>query len=144
MKKSVLTTLLAFAATMAVAGPIVFPAKGQTEEQQKADETYCKGWAIEEIGGDPSAVKPAADAEKRNKSTVRGAARGAALGAVVSSAAGGGGDDIRKAAGGAAVVGAVAGRGGAKQAEQKEAAANQNEYERAFGACMEAKNYTVK
>lgn len=144
MKKIILMLSIALSSSVAFSSAIVFPAKGQTEEQQKTDETYCKGWAIEKIGGDPSAVKPAEDPTKKNRSTLRGAAKGAALGAVVSSAAGGGGDDIRNAAGGAAVVGAVAGRGAAKKAEEKEAAAKQNEYERAFGACMEGKGYTVK
>jgi hypothetical protein len=40
-------------------GIMVFPAKGQTPEQQGKDESDCYGWAKQQTGYDPVAPPPA-------------------------------------------------------------------------------------
>lgn len=121
------------------------PAAGKTAEQKQAEQKAAADNASTPSGG-------------RAKGAARGAAGGAAVGAIA-------GD-----AGKGAAAGAVAGtmRGGAKQREasaaaKKDAAAKTaaqqkadddrlkmahaeglDSFQRAFGACMEARNYSVK
>ena len=78
---------LAVGAVYATPPPIVYPAKGQTAEQQQKDSTECAAWAKQSTGIDPAAVEAAPaqpttaqpapdDAPKGER--VKGAARGAA------------------------------------------------------------------
>ena len=130
----------------------VYPAKGQTPDQQKADESACYSWAVQQSGFDPAKPPPAQAAAKPPTTAsgttpgagVRGAARGAVVGEVV------GGD-----AGTGAAVGAVAARGqsrrqnaAAAQQGQQQASAQQQQQQTAFGkaraACLEGRGYSVK
>src|SRR5262245_36413753 len=71
-------------------GALVYPAKGQTAAQQSVDEQECYNWAKGQTGFDPAA--PAAPPQQASApapaptgptgARVRGAARGAAAGAV--------------------------------------------------------------
>jgi len=147
-------SILALAATMisaASAQQYVYPAKGQSPEQQKSDEAACHTWAIQQTGFDPA--KPAAAAPAAPPTTAtgttpgagaRGAVRGAAVGAAV------GGDT-----GTAAAAGAVAARGQSRrqnaaagqQAQQQQQATTtqgQTAYANARGACLSGRGYTVK
>jgi hypothetical protein len=72
-------------------GMVVFPAKGQTPQQQAQDEGECYAWSKGQTGVDPMAPPPAAaqpaaqsaqKAPAADGSRLRGAARGAAAGAV--------------------------------------------------------------
>ena len=136
--------------TEAGAQQFVYPAKGQTPEQQKSDEAACYSWAIQQSGFDPA--KPPAAAPKPAP-TATGAApgsglRGAARGAVV-------GEIINDDAGTGAAVGAVAARGQSRRqsaAASQQAAAQQQSttqqqqdaFAKARGACLEGRGYTVK
>ena len=130
----------------------VYPAKGQSPDQQKADESACYSWAVQQSGFDPAKPPPAQAAAKPPTTAsgttpgagVRGAARGAVVGEVV------GGD-----AGTGAAVGAVAARGqsrrqnaAAAQQGQQQASAQQQQQQTAFGkaraACLEGRGYSVK
>jgi hypothetical protein len=70
----------------------VYPAKGQSPQQQKSDEPACYSWAVEQSGFDPAKPPaPAAAAKPPTTATgttpgagARGAARGAVVGEVVS------------------------------------------------------------
>ena len=72
-------------------GLVVFPAKGQTPTKQAGDEGECFAWSKGQTGIDPfapaeAAPPPPADAQapkKQGGERVRGAARGAAAGAVI-------------------------------------------------------------
>jgi len=121
------------------------PPAAKTEEQKKAEQQAAAENADQAKGG-----------------RVKGAARGAAGGAAIGAIAG----DAGKGAGAGAVAGTM--RGGAQQrqsnaAAQKQAAANVaaqqkkeeeqaklahaeglDMFQRAFGACMDARNYSVK
>lgn len=147
-------------------GVFVFPAKGQAPQQQSNDETACFGWAKSQTGIDPMAITPQVAATTQPSSTSNAGsgsvARGAVGGAVAGTAVGAIAGDTGKGAAIGATVGVLSGaahRNQAKQqaaAQQQQAAAQQQQqaqasvaqqkatYNRAFGACMEGKGYTVK
>jgi hypothetical protein len=154
----------------APSGPMIYPAKGQTQEQMAKDEADSYAWAKQQSGYDPMAVAPQAQQpvpysqpapSQPSGGVVRGGARGAAAGAAVGAIAGNAG---KGAAIGAASGGAIGGvrqrRAGEAQqqtaaeqqaAQQQQSAQQQavdqqkfDAYKRAFAASMEAKGYTVK
>jgi hypothetical protein len=132
--------------------PIIYPAKGQSAQQQQRDEGECHVWAKQNSGVDPAALAanpppqetgPAVGGGERVRGAVGGAVGGAAIGAIAG--------NTRKGAGIGAVVGTMA---GGRQARQNQAARNQqsrgqnqqalNTYYRAYGACLEGRGYTIK
>jgi len=148
---SVLLVAATFAAS-ASAQSFVYPAKGQSPEKQKKDESACHTWAVKQSKYDPAnPPKPAQTAQAPTTATgttpgagVRGAARGAVVGEVV-------GGDARTGA----AAGAVAGRSqsrrqnAAASQQQQQAATQQNDagmasYQKARAACLEGKGYSVK
>ena len=143
---------LALAGAAAAQQPIVYPAKGQSPQQQSQDEGQCYVWAKQSTGIDPAVVASTPPPQQTGPATgggqrVQGAARGAAGGAAVGAIAG----DAGKGAAAGAVVGTMA---GGRRARQGQAAQNQNAqaqqqdliqtYYRAYGACMEGRGYTIK
>jgi hypothetical protein len=154
-------TLLLFLGTgvaFAQQEPIVYPSKGQSQKQMEKDKYDCYTWAKQQTGFDPmaqptaSAPPPAQEAPKGG--AVRGAARGALVGVTVGAIAG---DAGKGAAVGAASGGLLGGMRRRDQVRQEERAQEQwaqeqaaqysqkrNEYNRAYGACLEGKGYTVK
>ncbi len=138
----VLSCAFALAGTgvLAQSGLYVYPQKGQSKDQQDRDEYECYRWAKQNSGVDPSAPSAGPDRGRRAGGTVRGAAGGAALGAGIGAIAG----DAGKGAAIGAAAGGVRGRRGAVQAEQRDQAATRNAYDRAYGACMEGRGYTVR
>src|SRR5262245_22474362 len=74
----------------------VFPAKNQSQQQQKTDEFECYKWAMEQTGIDPkNPPKPAPDSANgggRRGGAVTGAAKGAAAGAAIGAIAGDAGE----------------------------------------------------
>jgi hypothetical protein len=144
--------VLLFACAAAAQRPIVYPAKGQSAQQQGQDEAQCSGWAKQSTGIDPAAVAsspapqqtgPAVGGGQRLGGSARGAAGGAALGAIAG--------DAGKGAAAGAVVGTMS---GGRRARQQQAAQNQQAqaqqqnliqtYYRAYGACLEGRGYTIK
>jgi len=130
---------------------IIYPAKGQTPEQQQKDQGECHTWAKGQTGFDPAAPPPAAQAPPPSTApqgqVVRGAARGAVLGEIVA-------DDAGTGAAAGAAIGAMR-RQDQKRAQQQQAAAAQqqqqqalaqktSDFNRAYAACLEARSYTVK
>lgn len=137
--------------SVAQATPVVYPAKGQSQQQQQKDDGACYTWAKGNTGIDPAAVAatppPPSGPAVGGGERVGGAARGAAGGAVIGAIAGD--------AGKGAAIGAVGGTmvGGARARQNKRAAAASNQaqtqgamdtFNRAWGACMEGRGYTVK
>jgi hypothetical protein len=132
----------------------VFPAKGQSKNQQKKDEFDCYMWAIEQSGIDPLNTPKVEAAPVQSGPTggaVKGAAKGAAAGAAIGAIAGD--------AGKGAAIGAVAGGlGGRRQGKQAQAQQNQqaqantaaqeqamkDSFQKAFSVCLEGKGYTTK
>jgi hypothetical protein len=132
----------------------VFPAKGQSKQQQKTDEFECYKWAMEQSGIDPLNLPKVTAAPAQTGPTgaaVVGAAKGAAAGVAIGAIAG----DAGKGAAIGAVAGGLAGRRAAKkeqkqQSQQAQADAASKEKEikdsfvKGFSACMEGKGYTLK
>ncbi len=131
--------------------PIVYPAKGQGTDQVEKDKYECYQWARQQTGFDPMkapVVQTTAPQEKGG--ALRGAAGGAILGVAVGAIAG---DAGKGAAIGAASGGIIGGarrhrsRQDQKQWAQQEHAGyeqQRGQYNRAWGACMEGREYTVK
>jgi hypothetical protein len=144
--------LVAFSAATARAQTqlVVYPAKGQSSEQQQKDTSECKTWATGQTGFDPAhppAVQQPAPQPSRQGEVVRGAARGAVLGEIVD-------DDAGTGAAAGAAIGAMRRQdrvrsekqqaGAAQQQQQQYVAQKTSEYTRALSACLEARSYTVK
>jgi hypothetical protein len=137
--------VLAFSVILAVAGqamagPFVYPRKGQATEQQEQDSEECARWANTQSGVDPGASPPPARLGRHARGSAGGAARGAAIGAGVGAIAG----DAGKGAAAGAVVGGVRGRRGSQAAQQEQQQESASAYDRAFAACMEGRGYTVR
>jgi len=138
--------------------PFVYPAKGQSAEQQSKDMAECHVWAVEQTGFDPATapVPPQTVAKEPEKVAGSGSVlRGAARGAIVGTAAGAiAGDAGKGAAIGAATGGLVGGmrradqvRSAPKSAPNPEYSAYQerrSNYQRARKACLSARGYTVE
>jgi hypothetical protein len=144
------TASLLLIATGAWAQQYAYPAKGQSPDQQKKDESDCSTWAKNQSGFDPSKPPPAAAPTQPTTATgttpgagVRGAARGAVVGGIAGDAGAG-------AAAGAAAGRAQSRRSNASQQQQANAqvsqaqAAGYDAYAKARAACLEGKGYTVK
>ncbi len=137
---------------------VVYPAQGQSSEQQQKDEFECYRWAKQQSGFDPmvtpQATTPPPQQQGRQSTVVGGAARGAAIGVV--------GGAIAGDAGKGAAIGAASGAlfGGMRrnrqrqdqaqaqrQWEQQQAAQyqnNRNNYNRALAVCLEGRGYAVR
>jgi len=118
----------------------VYPAKGQTPDQQGKDEYECSKWAKSQSGVDPSAPARQPQVGDHARGTVGGAARGAAAGAAIGAIAG----DAGKGAGIGAVAGGVRGRRGSMAGQQAAVAEERNAYDRAFMVCLEGRGYSTK
>jgi hypothetical protein len=146
------TTILWLFCTLASAEMIIFPAKGQTPEQQQKDESECRQWATGNTGVDPVqlANQPVVGSAPQQGGAVKGAARGALLGVVGGAIAGDAGKGAAIGAGVGATAGAMRQRGAnqsqqqANNQAQQERNAQMDKFNRAFQACMEGKGYTVK
>jgi hypothetical protein len=152
---SIALVALVAAGTALAQQPIVYPAKGQSAEQQQKDVGECNAWAKQTTGVDPvalaqqSASQPAPSGPQGER--VRGAARGAVGGAIIGEIAS---DDAGKGAAVGAVAGTMA--GGARQRRKAEAQQQQQQqvqqqtqqalatYNRAVAACLEGRGYTIK
>ncbi len=152
MNRLMLSLLLALTAgTIHAADFFIYPAEGQSAEQQEQDEFQCQRFARDRTGFDPMATPRASSAPPEQQGgAVGGAARGALLGTAVGAIAG---DTRRGAAIGAASGGLMGGmrrRDSNRQQEQwrQQEAANyqrqRNEFNRAFAACLEGRGYTVR
>ena len=146
--------------TLAELGMIIYPAEGQTPEQQALDEEACSTWAETQTGirmtagtPDTEAAGEAAAAQASQATqgaAVGGAARGAVAGVAIGAIAG--------AAGQGAAIGAAAGAMGglrarrqavgSAQAQGEQQAVQQNQemidrFTGAVGVCLSGRGYTV-
>lgn len=158
----------AHAQTLANA-PVIYPAKGQTAKQQDQDRYECHAWARGQSGFDPTQPTQApASTQTAAAATTSPSSNGAPVGGMAAGAMGGAAvaelthhDAGRGAAAGAlggAVFQRVKQQQAAQQQQAKQQAAQQQAnaqqanarnqqratYERALGACMEGRGYTVK
>ncbi len=152
-KVLLLAALVALGPDLASAqsAPIVYPAAGQSLDQQAADEGACRSWAQQQTGVYPNQAPPGYYGNSNTGAPVLGgAARGAALGAVGGAIAG----DAGKGAAIGAGVGGTAGLMRRNQQRRQDAYANDQamaqyqasvgQYNQAFAACMQGRGYTVR
>ena len=132
---------VALVAGPALGAPYIYPNQGQSPEQQQRDQAECHAWAIQQPGANVAAVPPPQAGPTGD--VVRGAARGATIGVV--------GGAIGGDAGKGAAIGAASGAllGGMRRASKQNAAAQaqaqaSDAYNRAFGACLQGRAYTVR
>jgi len=144
MKLALGVAALSLACGAAAQKPVIYPAKGQSAQQQKKDNSACYAWAKSDTGIDPAVVAqtppPPSGPAVGGGERLKGAARGAVVGEIA------GGHGGEGAAVGAVVGGARARRNQAAQQQQAQADKSQtlNTFYRALGACMEGRGYTVK
>ncbi len=151
-------------------GLMIYPSKGQSQQQQSQDRYECHTWAVQQTGFDPTnpqmaqsnvaASVPPPQAEAPQGGILRGGARGAALGAVGGAIAGNAGKGAAIGAATGALFGGFRRRDQRRrqqvqqqqyQQQQQQAmqqqsqAANQrrNGYNRAMSACLTGRGYTV-
>ncbi|MFM7042878.1 MAG: hypothetical protein ACKO35_11950 [Planctomycetaceae bacterium] len=137
----------------------IFPAKGQTPEQQRADESAAYDWATQQTRWDPYQAKAAIDQQSHAAAAqagdarggaVKGGAGGALLGAAIGAVAGDAGKGAAIGATSLGLTGGVRSRRAVKSAggaSADAAAAYQSQFavwNRNFMAAMEAKGYTVR
>ncbi|MGK7914160.1 MAG: glycine zipper domain-containing protein [Prochloraceae cyanobacterium] len=136
----------------------VYPANGQSAEQQKKDEFECYDWAKNQTGFDPMTRPQASTSppvtEASEGGVLRGAARGAAVGAATGAIAGDAGKGAAIGATTGGFIGGIRNREQQRrqQAQQAEAAQQQaasyenqrNRYDRAYAVCLEGRGYTLK
>jgi hypothetical protein len=149
-----LLTGIAFSTSSVAQELMVFPNEDQSKEQQQEDEFTCYNWAKGETGFDPMAVPTATEAPPQQEAQKGGVGRGAVRGAAVGQIVGGDSDSTWKGAAAGAAVGGMrrndqkrkeeAERQQWEQEQQQIYAENRNRYNRAYAACMEGKNYTVR
>jgi hypothetical protein len=143
---------LAFSAT--AQQPIIYPARGQSAQRQNSDTAECQLWAKQTTGVDPVVIAQQSanqqGGQPKQGGAIKGAAGGAAVGAAIGAIAGN--------AGKGAAIGAVTGTagGGLRQRRMNEAAASQHQsnqqqvsqemstYNRAVGACMTGRGYSIQ
>jgi len=134
-------------------GLYVYPAKGQSADQQNTDESDCYTWAVQQSGYDP--INPATVQAQQvqqgpDGAAVRGSAGGAAAGAAIGAISG----DAGKGAAYGAIAGALMGRrrGNMEKAQEQQQnntqaqQTNQNlvdGFKKAYTACLTSKGYTV-
>lgn len=137
----------------------IYPAKGQSLEQQQKDVIDCQQSAMEKTGHDPN-KKPIPPVQMKTSvggQAVKGAAGGGLVGAGIGAIAGNVGAGVAIGAGaGAAVLGVKE----SKTQEQRDAEYKQylekyntdvetyntevETYNKALGACLEGRGYTVR
>ena len=166
--KRTLVSIAVIALALGLAGPamsdgdfVVYPAKGQSQDQTERDKYECYNWAKQESNFDPmktpTATSPPPAKEKETWGAGKGAVGGGLLGAGVGAIAGGGsgaGKGALIGAGSGALVGGIRRSDQRKREEQRrqqwerEQAANyqagRNAYNRAYAACLEGRGYSVK
>lgn len=142
---------LAWTAPAAAQDVFVYPTRNQTPDQMARDKEECHDWSVQQTGVDP--VKMAAEAQAPPKSgsggggMLGGAAMGAARGAMSGGDVGAG---AMQGVGIGRLVHAVRARRQMEEQkenqakEQQERQAALQKYDRAFGACLTGRGYTVQ
>jgi hypothetical protein len=156
--------------SLAAAQPYIYPDKGQTPQQQESDKGQCYMWAVQQTGFDPANPQVAAapppqpwqqQPQQPQGGLFRGAAGGAALGAVGGAIGGDAGKGAAIGAGVGALFGGMRRMRWEEQQQQQQQqmqmqqrsymsqqqnsmAQGRANYERAFGACMAGRGYTVR
>ena len=145
---------LCIAATGMAQELMIFPNDDQSAEKQEEDKFACYSWAKGETAFDPMAPITATEPPPQQSAKQGGLARGAARGAAVGQIVGGDSSSTKSGAAAGAAIGGMR-RNDQKRKEQQAQqqweqeqqqiyTENRNRYNRAYAACLEGKNYTVR
>ncbi len=144
-----LTAGLTLCAQLAAAEPVVYPNRGQSEQQQEKDKFECHEWSTKETGVDPVALAEQQPAAQPSEKGGMGAGASAGMGAMRGAAQG---DAAAGAARGFGIGRLVAmARARRQLKEQQESASEQSAdvraklatYDKAYGTCLTGRGYTV-
>lgn len=153
MITGILSCFLALIAASAQSAPIVYPAKGQDQVQQNKDEGACHQWAVQQTGIDPAdlvAETSSGQVYQRHHNALGGAARGSLGGLAIGAIAGDAGKGAAIGATAGALLGGLRGRRDLDMQHQvtanahAEQQAKLQEYDRAYGACLSGRGYTIR
>ena len=132
----------------------IYPAMGQSAEQQDKDKFECYFWALNDSGFDPMALPTTSSAPPKSQKKSGGAITGALGGAVLGGVLGDSGKSAKRGAVAGGLIGGVRQSSKNTRTEQKRSdwerkesanyANNRNNYNRAYSACLEGRGYTVK
>lgn len=126
------------------AGLFVYPANGQSAQQQQDDQAQCYVWARNQVGFDPSYGVPAAPPPQQSDNLAKGLFGGALLGGIVGGATHG---NMAQSVGIGMLFGGVLGHSRdqqqqAQQQQQSQSAAMQ-QFNNAESACLRGRGYSV-
>lgn len=155
---SILGAALVWSGVAVAQQPIIYPDRGQSPQQQQRDQGECYNWAVQQTGFDPAraqtAQAPPPPSTAPQGQVLRGAGRGAAVGAVGGAIGGDAGKGAAIGATTGALFGAMRRREDRRAQEQQydQAMAQQqaamaqgsSTFNRALGACMAGRGYTVR
>ena len=162
-------TILPLPERGAAQGLYVYPARGQSPQQEESDKGQCYGWAVQQTGfnpADPQVAGPppppsySPQPQAPQGGMFRGAMGGAALGAAGGAIGGNAGEGAAIGAGVGGLFGMMRRRRymeeqqqmqqqqwqqqqGYMAQQQNALAQGRGNYNRAFSACMTARGYTV-
>ncbi len=135
----------------------VYPGEGQTIEQLAVDENECYQWAQQTSGVDPNNPMAGVRTEQAQQQSQgagagRGALRGAAAGALIGEISD---NDRSEYAAAGAILGATRGARRTQQQNQQaqqqaqaqaqaQSAERMESFKKAYSACMEGRDYTVR
>ena len=133
---------------------MIFPNADQSTEKQEEDKFACYSWAKGETEFDPMAPPTATEAPPQQEASKGGVGRGAVRGAAVGQLIGGDSDSTKSGAAAGAAGGGMRRNDQKRQEQQAQEqweqeqqqiyAEKRNRYNRAYSACLEGKNYTVR
>ncbi|MBR8832446.1 MAG: hypothetical protein N5P05_003689 [Chroococcopsis gigantea SAG 12.99] len=126
---------------LAQSQPFAYPGRGQSQEQQNKDHFECFNWASQQSGFNPS--QPVSNSNQRGGGILRGAAGGALLGTVGGAIGGNTGTGAAIGAGVGATTGLIRQERN-RSNKNSQSQQLQQEYFRAWSACMSSRGYTVK
>jgi hypothetical protein len=149
--------MMILTSTAMAGGVIVYPSKGQSADQQNADEGACLSWASKQTGFDPTApmqaTSPSPQTQQPTTNAAKGAFHGALGGLVVGAITGNAGKGAAIGAGTGALVGGVRHHDQVERAYQQQDAwaqqqaaqyqQSQKEFNRAYATCLQGRGYAV-
>jgi hypothetical protein len=140
-------TLTAIAVSALLAGSAsaqvnIYPQRGQSAEQQQRDRFECHQFAVQQTGFDPTMGAQRAPSGTALGGAGRGAATGAAIGAIGGAIGGSAGRGAAIGAGAGAVFGGLRRNSQIRDSQQANNA-QVDAFNRALGACLTGRGYTV-
>ena len=151
-KATLLALPLVLTTTVASAQLYVYPANGQSPQQEQQDEYQCYLFGKNQTGFDPTTAQPPSGQPQQQQKGgfLHGAFAGALLGVAVGAIAGNAGEGAEIGAASGGLFGGMRAQQGRNEQQQQMQQAqsayqtNLNNYNRAYTACLQGRGYTVQ